>query len=33
MGRSLSAIAANAESEVDIDAILAKPPPKIPSED
>jgi hypothetical protein len=33
MGRSLSAIAQNAENEVDIDAILAKPPPKIPRED
>jgi hypothetical protein len=33
MGRSLSAIAQNAENEVDIDAILAKPAPKIPRED
>jgi hypothetical protein len=32
-GRKLSAIAGNAEAEVDIDAILAKKPPAIPDED
>jgi len=32
-GRSLSAIASGAETEVDIDAILAKPAPALPTDD